>query len=457
MRSGASVLFASLFVVFACKQPEAAKSSAPSTTTSASAAAQAPAPAAPVKPPECPPAGTCPGSSCLNAVDFNATAIPADACPRHGEFQLDVDIFSWNEFVALNWPADTAKCAATQSKSILKVASGDGTIVVWQTYMPADLVFVDPGKTPAAWCTGNGLTANAPRSFLHVAKAPPVAAKLGGAFAAIAEPGHDVLQALGGVLTDQGLGDGKGGRWLRYEKLMNYDEYQTITGKKWWSKAGLKGQTVLLPDTPTGAIEIKASWKVLTAAEIAKKSYFTTQAIVYNTPDGQKSPGTNPVTLGLVGLHIIHKTQNQHNFFWSTFEHADNDTVFAGGTAPVNKQTATKPYFELNPDGAPHNGSVNVKRTHPNDLAKPINQYYRSLLAGSVFSNYKLISTQWTTGGAPQGTPPWLANITLETYVQDLSTGGGKTPLTGCFACHMNSVTSINTNGDHSFLFLEAK
>jgi hypothetical protein len=29
--------------------------------------------------------------------------------------------------------------------------------------------------------------------------------------------------------------------------------------------------------------------------------------------------------------------------------------------------------------------------------------------------------------------------------------------MTGCFACHMNAVSSIKTPSDHSFLFLEAK
>ena len=455
MRSGARALsFLSLFVFLTCAPAEKTNQ-----TTSPSPAAHPALAAAPAKPPQCPPAGTCPGSSCLNAIDAGATAIPVDACPRNGEFQVDADIFSWNEFIALNWPADVTKCAASPQKSILNVASGDGTLTVWQTYMPSDNVFVAPGKKPAAWCSGNGLNANGPQDFKHVAKATPVAAKLGGAFAAIAEPGQGVLEAVGGVLTDQGLRDGKGGRWIRYEKLMNLDEYQTITTKNWWSKAGLKGQTVALPTTPTGAIEIKASWKVLTPAEKAKNNYFTTQAIVYNTPDGQKSPGANPVTLGLVGLHIIHKTTSASNFFWSTFEHVDNDAVFFDpkSNAAINTQTAKKPYAELNPDGTPHNASVQVKRTHPTSIADPINNYYRQLLGKSVFRNYKLLTTQWTTGGAPQGTPPWLANITMETYVQDLSVPNGKTTLTGCFACHMNSVTSINTNGDHSFLFLEAK
>ena len=417
----------------------------------------APQPAA-TKPVQCPPPGTCAGSTCLDSITFAATTVPVDACPREGEFQVDVDIFSWNEFIALNWPADPASCSPKQQKSIVDIRSGDGTVVVWQTYMPSEKVFVDKGSSPAAWCSGTGLTAG-PREVRHVAKATPAAAKLGSHFRAIAQPGQDVLEAAGGVLTDQGLKDGKGGRWLRYERLMNYDEYQTIVGKGWWNAAGLKGQKIVLPDSPTGAIEIKSAWKVLTPAEISSAKYFTTKATVYNTPDGAPSPGPNPVTLGLVGLHIIHKTKSAPNFFWSTFEHVDNDTVFFDpkSNAAANTQTAKPPFTELNSDGTPHNPSVQVKRTHPIDSAAPINTYYRQLLGNSVFANYKLISTQWTTGGAPQGTPAWVANITLETYVQDLSVPSGKVQITGCLACHMNAVSSIKTPSDHSFLFLEAR
>jgi hypothetical protein len=428
-----------------------ATASSDTTATTGSAAQALPMPK------ECPPPGTCPGSTCQTAITQASTAFPAQACPRFGEFQSDVDVFSWNEFIALNWPANLGNCSPNTSRSILNVKSNDGTATVWQTYMPSDRVFVAAGKQPAAWCSGNGL-AGGMRAIDDVAKAEPIFAKLGAHFARIAEP-DESLQAAGGVLTDQS------GRWVRYEKLMNYDEYTYVVQNKLWSKAGLtafknSGKTTLnLPTGPTGAVEIKASWKVLTPQELSSGKYFTTRATVYNTPSGAPSPGKNPVTLGLVGLHIIHKTPQQTGFFWSTFEHVDNDRVFfnpASNTAP-NTQTAQKPYAELNPNGSPKNLPVQVKRTHPTALSDTLNAYYRSLLAGSVFANYRLISTQWQTGGAPQGTPPFVANITMETFVQDLTTGPKK-DTTGCLACHIKTPTSVaGLAGDSSFFFLNAQ
>jgi hypothetical protein len=436
-----------LVAIFGCKPQEATTDTSTTTAPTISTATTGIP-----KPPECPPAGTCPGSACQDSITTASATIPAQACPREGEFQSDVDTFSWNEFIALNWPASLGNCSADTAKSILNVQSGDGTVAVWQTYMPPSNVFVAPGLTPAAWCSGNGLTAPGSRPLNDVAKADAIFAKLGAAFAAISEPTDD-LQAVGGVLTDQS------GRWVRYEKLMGPDEYNYTIQNKLWSKAGQTafknaGNTAInLPTGPTGAIEIKSSWKVLTSAEIASKKYFTTTATVYNTPSGAPSPGQNPVTMGLVGLHIIHKTPQQTGFFWSTFEHVDNDTVFAGAGTP-NKQTATKPYVELNPDGSPHNSPVNVQRTHSDYIDKPINAYYQALLAGSVFANYRLISTQWQTGGAPQGTPAFVANITLETYVQDLQVGTAS----GCLACHTTTPTAVTgLAGDHSFLFATAQ
>jgi hypothetical protein len=408
-------------------------------------------PAAIPLPPDCGQGSGCAGSTCPGSITTAASTLPTSACPAHGESQGGVDVFSWNEFVALNWPA-TSSCAANPGKSILDVKSGAQGPVVWQTQMSSDDVFVPPGKTPAGWCKSPSLGAllgNKPRAFIHTAKAAPAAHLLGGMFAQISEPTS--VEAVGGVVTDQS------GRWLRYERLMNQTEYNKVVPSQWYRLSVLnKLASITLP---TGAVELKSSWKILTPQEIAGGRYYTTVATVYNTPEGSPSPGKNPVTLGLVGLHIIQKTPQQSGFFWSTFEQVDNDKVFFNpkSNAVPNTQTAKKPYVELNPNGAPHNLPVQIQRVNKAAVDPALNAYYQKLLAGSVFANYRLISTQWQTGGAPQGTPPNVANIVIETYVQNASSGG-KTPSTGCLACHIDAKAANNkTVTDHSFLFLEAK
>ena len=388
--------------------------------------------------------------------------IPAEPCTFQGEggpkTQNFVDIYSWNLFLALNWPAATANCAADTSKSIVNVKSGDGTYVVWQTYMPGENVFVNPGyQTPAAWCSGNALAAGAQRVFNNEAKATSAAKNLGGHFLKIAEPGGDVLQASGDVVTDQSQ------RWLRYEKLMNQTEYDYIVPDRWNAvqlQAMMDNNQPI--QIPQGSIEVKAAWKVLTPEEISGNTYFTTQGIVCNTPDGQRTPcNEKPVTMGLVGLHLVQQTSNGGTMFWSTFEHKANDTVFFDptSTAPVNTDFAQKPFTELDANCKGINQPTQIKRVTPVPASPELNGYYQQLLAGSVFANYQLISTQWATGFGPSFTPPNVANITLETYVQDISSGNA----TGCFACHYKATSNIkNASGqlqdsNHSFFFLEAQ
>ena len=388
--------------------------------------------------------------------------IPAKPCTFQGEggpeTQNFVDIYSWNLFLALNWPANAASCAADTSKSITGVTSGDGTFVVWQTYMPGENVFVNPAsETPAAWCSGNALAEGATRLFANEAKAVRAAKRLGAMHAEVAEPGGDVLQAAGGVVTDQS------GRWLRYERLMNKVEYDYIVPDR-WNAAQLQAmadanQAIRIP---AGAIEVKASWKVLTADEVTSKKYFTTTGTVCNTPDGQKTPcNAQPVTFGLVGLHLVQQTNDGGTMFWSTFEHKDNDSVFfdPASKAAANTDFAQTPYVELDANCKPLNAPTQIKRLTPIPASPDLNAYYQQLLAGSVFANYQLISTQWTTGFGPSVTPPNVANITLETYVQDISSGNA----TGCMTCHLDATTNIKNaagqaqDSNHSFFFLEAQ
>jgi hypothetical protein len=393
----------------------------------------------------------CAGSACPTSIASSQSTLPLSACPFGGENQNAVDIFSWNEFIALNWPATTS-CAADPTNSILNIKKGNQGPVVWQTYASSDNVFVPPNQAPADWCTGDALSAlfgQKPRAFGHIAKAPPD--KLTALTIPISQPNG--VQAVGGVVTDQS------GRWLRYERLMNQPEYQAIVTNNWYRLTVINSIPSLM--LPPGSLELKAAWKILTPPEIARGRYYTTMATVFNTPDHAQSPGPNPVTLGLVGLHIIQKTPQQGNFFWSTFEQVDNDKVFfkSGSKTPIDTQTASKPFTELNPNGTPINAPVQIKRLTPIPANPALNAYYRKLLAGSVFANYRLVSTQWTTGSgsAQAGTPLYVGNVAIETYVQKAS--NKKTPpSTGCLACHINATAANNTTiTDHSFLFLEAQ
>jgi len=425
-----------------------------------------PAPKALPMPKECNPNSPCKGSMCAAAITTALATPPADACPREGEFQGDVDVFSWNSFIALNWPANTSTCGPNTGTSIL---TGKGP-VVWETFPEDADIFVTPPATPGAWCSFNTATparlGRLPQELREKAKrlgVTKVFHEQQKVSALLASRFPDIKEAFAGPLTDQN------GRFVRYEKRLNLDEYNYLVTNKLWSSAGQLGATISFPFGPTqtpspcgskpcgpvGATEIKAAWKVLSPAEVTGGRFYMTQAFVFNDANLSPSPGANPVTVGLVGLHILHKTLSQQTWFWSTFEHVDNTTKSFFNPkctpCPANQQTSTPPYTELNPKATPVNTPVQVTRVLPiatNDSsAPPLNTYYRALLAGSVWANYQLVGTQWATGGAPAGTPKYLGNTVLETYFQANSS---------CLGCHGGAKTTAGQPADFSFLLGEA-
>ncbi|HEX7830385.1 MAG TPA: hypothetical protein VF787_12055, partial [Thermoanaerobaculia bacterium] len=382
-------------LILACPQKTETPAESTAASTDSTATPTAEAPPANLIPAVCDVAKNKCGnlSQCAMApLGAAAATIPTEPCTLQGEAdpqtQELVDIYSWNLFVALNWPGNSGNCVADTNKNIMAVKSGDGTYSTWQTYMPSENVFVNPNSKPAAWCSGNGLLKGTARIFDNIAKAAPQAKLLGGDFLKISEPGGDVLQAKGGVLTDQSQ------RWVRYERLMNQIEYTYISGDKWNTnllKAMVQNNQPI--QIPTGSIEIKAAWKVLTDTEVTQARYFTTKAIVCNTPDGQRTPcNAKPVTLGLVGLHLVQQRNTGGTMFWSTFEHVDNETVFynKASNATPNTDLATQPYIELDSNCKGRNIPTQVKRVTPIPAAAELNKYYQGVLAGSVFANYQL-------------------------------------------------------------------
>jgi hypothetical protein len=430
--------------------------------------------AAGAKPGQAPKKPASPPASSFNPAQFNpplpssiTSALAQMPVDSTGLLQTEMDHFSWLSFIALNWPSNTATCEPDTSQSIL---TGKGP-TVWETFLLDNQVFVAPGSKPVAWCAQSSLEdqlaalpeharaaarkSGVTRSLVQLGKAhhpevPRIAAGTG-------NDERGIQQVVGGVLVDQN------GRFARYEVRMNQDEYNYLTTNNLWNKAGQKGATFnfpLGPDTanlcagkscgPTGAVEIKAAWKVLGKGDDPSR-FYTIQAIVFNddsSPTPQPSPGKNPVTLGLVGMHIVHKTVSQQkNWIWSTFEQVDNVTtsfnnkncpqtpVYSAKAPKVpcttaccvpNVPTAAKrngTYVELDASGNPLNKPAQVVRVASIEpVAQYLNGYFQNLLKGSVWANYQLVSTQWVDAEignqTHQPSPAYLANTTIETYNQ---------------------------------------
>jgi len=420
-----------------------------------------------------------PGSSPLSPTipgDANFSNLPDK--PTIQQLQHDFDVFSWQSFVALNWPMD-------QSQTIGSSPDGDNA-TVWGTYIESYQVFLPDGQAPS-W---NSRTV------------PPICQPDGGAPANLpvlrmtTKVSDQVLnfsqQAFGtGPLIDQR------GEYVRYSINLNQDAFNYILNNKLYNKEGQANfANVSFPiaaspsPSPTaspavstvGSIVLKSAWRILdaTRGDVLSR-YHKIDAYVYTPPSGNPptTPSCQRQTLGLVGLHIAHKTASAPQWVWSTFEQVDN--VQVGQNAPAG----LKPSF-FNPDckdckvnkPPPKPWNPNVKTTPSqvtrvapiDDATKQLNSQWQGFLSGvnqnSVWQFYELVSTQWPTAPAPSPTPSpydphptgapapqFLANTTIETYIQ------GKVPNTSssCIMCHNNATTTAGKFSDFSYLLQSAQ
>lgn len=125
----------------------------------------------------------------------------------------------------------------------------------------------------------------------------------------------------------QGLLVDTNGRAVYYSMYINDVFYEFVR------KNGLYDPQTLAnaPDTlnfPVGAMELKASWKIVGAGEKADGFYTRTAVINKLTTVNGKvvvdPTQTEEVTVALVGLHIAGVVEGHPEFIWATFEHKNN-------------------------------------------------------------------------------------------------------------------------------------
>ncbi|WP_137164008.1 hypothetical protein [Pseudomonas asiatica] len=458
--------------------------------------------------------------------NFNATS------------QAFMNCFGWQLFIALNWPVNpgwpaTASLAgepdmqSTLAQFGVPSAPGQPMSVapVWASYKDANDIFLPGAPTPTGWgvqtlvpsgCSTQGslkaLKVGA-RKFMNATSEGAINALHGfhlstGTVASIPDP---VMEASGGWLTDQA------GKLVFFERKVGKAEFDYIVDKGLYDAANqlkvaqnLDGQTPeglslpigepmrSLPTSPVpqeqlGAIELKAAWRVLTGKPELFGRYLTTVAWL-------KRPDTLECTqevVGLVGLHIINKTQASPNFIWTTFEQVDNvpePAQVPPQQTPPNGFAFNNPDCGNGPECTPNQARIQCKQTHPDkdctDLFprdQPVQTTREHPVPGdlqalnsavqanfaqhsqgkSVFQYYKLINVLWTLAPNPpspepganaqvplsygpfisQGNVP-VANTTMETYVQG----------DDCNQCHQYATIagSPSLASDFSFLFNSA-
>jgi cytochrome c len=382
--------------------------------------------------------------------------VPADVAgdlrqPNFNVRQRASDLFSWQAFIGINWPALPGSRGIPDAKAPITKPGPR----VWETWKETSEVFRQKDGQPvppAAW--------NTPE---------PIPAACGGATKVLVrdEKVDDELDAtvqptyadgsLPGTLTDQS------GRRVRYEIRMNKVAFDYVVARKLWD--GNVQNAVSEVDFPPTAQIVKAAWREVTAADANR--FETTEACICEDGPGGSLKDCRRQRVGLAGFHIMTKTASAPQWIWSTFEQVDNVASLHGAPASfhnpackgcaVNRQS--EPGFpnqvaRITPIPA-HDPDCNAPGEAVDNIAR-LNKDLQAALArtGSVLWRYELVSTQWPfqAGGAgsqPETVfevrPKLLANSTLETYIQESSS---------CMGCHSVAATNRTSqyvSADFSF------
>jgi hypothetical protein len=415
-------------------------------------------------------------------VNFNGD-IPHDSGSIPSQKQANC--FAWQEFIALNWPADGPSNFG---------AAGINNPVVWETYLTKEMMLPANGQSPPPWGAAHPKLNNdnkQKRVLMHASKFTTF---------------NDTIQVSE---TGQAAPE-SGPNWLGasnntnlwYEVLVNKDEYDYITNSKHqfynadkqlsWVKAGNRIQFPKGSNSndTIGAMEIKAAWmEILPTTSLDKARYKMTEAVIIDPITG----AARDTQVGLIGMHIIHKMESQPTWLWATFEHVDNAPIFgitpsgiynlynascqdktiqiAAAYSKTGKDetvtiscdaTNVSPPYYLK-KGGPKPMALQVKNETPlsqnsKDINLTIQQAIKKYYPSSVFQYYQLVDVIWSSGptldsNQPTKTPLHLksmnpsnsvANNSMETYALN----------TKCTDCHQYGAIAGNSGYASDFSFV---
>ncbi len=385
------------------------------------------------------------GQNCGASVSwFTNPSIPTEVSGGLNADNCAFHQLAWQAFAALIQP----------------MASGG---VAFESWMPDYGLFPASGP-PTPWgqdpitpCAGDA--PNARSRFVFRARVPKTADS--------AINPNSTQQATGDPLYDQN------NNIVYYEAWVNQTEYDFVASCQFYDTTCIAAapSNVALP---AGSIELKTSWRVLPGPS---SSYYTVQGLVGSS--------CTPVTLGLVGFHLVINTPDHPEFIWATFEHSSNapNCASTGVTPPSGGWSFFNPNCTQNGQPCPTNqtkviptqvcrvtpqgggDSQNVANIQSIDqsvystmqkLAAVDPQKYGYL---NTWSNYFLAGNLWTNQGqlppssANEKGSTLNANTTMETFAQNVN------GLTNCFSCHQESGAFQQSNSapaNFSHLFFEA-
>ncbi len=396
---------------------------------------------------------------------------PPSPSPTPTPTQTDYQNFGWQTFVALDWPALSTSSGGSMGQPNTNLSIGatasNGALVptVWNTYRDLSTTMLANGKDPGAQYTQpTAISSTCPA----LGSSNPVAPGFqplyidNSTFTQATLSKSYTNEAFTGPLIDQ---EG----WYTLEQVfIDPSEYAYIQGNGYfqgsaqaaaYSKNGKlapfpkDGQGMGLPPyAQYGALEVKATWRVLDPVkDKAVIPRYYTQWGYFMQADAKTCQG--PTLFGLIGLHILRLTPSTGaTWFWASFEQVDN-TMPPSGT-PATIAAANTPNgnctnkYNVIPPAVSGNIAWNSSNT-PNNICQVtlipssvqnVNKQWQSQLQGTVWQYYQMVDT---LNPCPAGDtscytfPPisdpkntinlnTYANTAIESYVQT----------SNCMSCH---------------------
>jgi hypothetical protein len=422
--------------------------------------------------------------------------------------QSYVDYFGWQAFVALNWPADA------QGKPLpgATIVSDTTAPRVWASYPTKEDVFGSSAdqKAAEAICgktdgklllqrTGKFDSAE----FLEAFTPYPLIDKAGNFVlydVRLNQVDVDYLKT-NGLLTEAGqkafgkpydftagTGDAMGSlemktSWRILPDQAEWGRYYTTDAKVAIPGANtIDGQDLCL-DTKVGLVGMHIMQKFSTPSEFSEYWSWATFEHVDNAPLADKAPvsqtdgaSTMP-NLDPPSCSLAANPADTTDYAFYDAACTDGGVACAVNAPPKAaegidgyKWAASAPY------AAPYLmdktfGTQVARCWAVYDSAKQVSAAYQKALEGSVWANYTLIGAQWasqsSTGSGPlvalhpYAAPIYLANTTMETYVQInpvMKTKGDDDYAPGsCIACHDMATDKAGNNANFSFLPYDVK
>lgn len=263
---------------------------------------------------------------------------------------LEAAAFAWHEFIALSWPADPEKRDTPDVNRLFGEPGYEGPLV-WETFRHKVEIYPGTGDNPP------GFIDDPEASYGY--DSPPV--YLYGDGEVLPCAGQEVPDTTPFVnldeLTQIGLNfmfagaapsesltnnDPKLIRFMAKANRVHY-EYVVDPATSFWKHSEAYKEAVsnfqmvaqgngtpsTLPgpviDFPPGMVEIKTAFRELTDEELNSGRFHTTRVRYYEQDESDPNSACYIEDVwGLVGLHIIHKTESAPYFIFATFEQADN-------------------------------------------------------------------------------------------------------------------------------------